>query len=120
MPDYNNTNESLDLRTRAYLDINCAHCHSEETHCAYRSMRFGFSYTEDYSNIGVCVEPDTDLGFELGNIVEPGDARNSVLHFRINSTEPSNRMPLLGREIIHAQGVELIENWINSLNNDCN
>ena len=120
LPNYNNTNESLDLRARAYLDINCAHCHSEETHCAYRPMRFGFSSTEDYSNIGVCVDPDTDLGFELGDIVQPGDARNSVLHFRINSIEPSNRMPLLGRQIIHAEGVELIENWINSLNNNCN
>jgi len=83
-------------------------------------MRFGFTDTQDYSNIGVCVDADTDLGFNLGHIVEPGDARNSVLHFRINSTEPSNRMPLLGRVSIHTEGVELIENWINSINNDCN
>ncbi|WP_299121479.1 hypothetical protein [uncultured Winogradskyella sp.] len=120
LPDYKNTDISLDLRARAYLDINCAHCHSEETHCAYRPMRFDFSETEDFSKIGVCVDPDTDLGFNLGSIVEPGDARNSVLHFRLNSTEPSNRMPLLGRAAIHSEGVELIEEWINSLNNDCN
>ncbi len=120
LPSYNDTDESLELRVRAYLDINCAHCHSEETHCAYRPMRFGFTDTQDYSNIGVCVDADTDLGFNLGHIVEPGDARNSVLHFRINSTEPSNRMPLLGRVSIHTEGVELIENWINSINNDCN
>ena len=120
LPNYNDTNESLDLRVRAYLDVNCAHCHSEETHCAYRPMRFDFSDTQDYTNIGVCVDPDTDLGFNLGHIVEPGDARNSVLHFRLNSTEPSKRMPLLGRATIHAEGVELIEDWINSFNNDCN
>jgi uncharacterized repeat protein (TIGR03806 family) len=120
LPNYNNTNESLDLRARAYLDINCAHCHSEETHCAYRPMRFDFIDTENYTNIGVCVDPDTDLGLDLGHIVEPGDPRNSVLHFRLNSIEPSNRMPLLGRTITHTEGVELIEEWINSLTNECN
>ncbi len=120
LPDYNNTNESLEHRVRAYLDINCAHCHSEETHCDYRPMRFDFSDTEDFSNIGVCVDPDTDLGIGLGHIVEPGDARNSVLHFRLNSTEPSDRMPLLARTVVHVEGVQLIEEWINTLTNDCN
>ncbi|MFC0603491.1 Ig-like domain-containing protein [Winogradskyella pulchriflava] len=120
LPDYNDTSKPLDLRVRAYLEINCAHCHSEETHCAYRPMRFGYNDTQDYSNIGVCVDPDTDLGEGLGHIVEPGDARNSVLHFRINSTEPSTRMPLIGRSLRHTEGIELIEEWIDSLNIDCN
>jgi len=120
LPDYNNTSESLDLRARAYLDINCAHCHSEETHCAYRPIRFGYNDTESFNNIGVCVSADTDLGEGLGFIVEPGDARNSVLHFRINSLEPSTRMPLIGRSLRHNEGVNLIEEWINSLNIDCN
>ena len=120
LPNYNDTNESLDLRVRAYLDVNCAHCHSEETHCAYRPMRFDFTDTQNNTNIGVCVDPDTDLGLDLGHIVEPGDARNSVLHFRLSSTEPSYRMPLMGRVTVHTEGVQLIEGWINSLNNDCN
>lgn len=120
MPNYNDESVALELRVRAYLDINCAHCHSEETHCAYRPMRFDYSDTSDLTNIGVCVEPDTDLGFDLGHIVEPGDARNSVLHFRLNSTEPSNRMPLLARSIVHIEGVELVEAWINSLDTNCN
>ena len=119
MPNYNDTSQSLDLRARAYLDINCAHCHSEETHCAYRPMRFDFSDTEDFTNLGVCVDPDTNLGSDLGHIIEPRNARNSVLHFRLNSTEPSNRMPLLGRVTIHTEGVELIEAWINTLTNTC-
>ena len=120
LPDYNNTSETLESRVRAYVDINCAHCHSEETHCAYRPVRFDFSSTEDLVNLGVCVDADTDLGFNLGHIVEPGDARNSVLYFRLNSTEPSNRMPLLARTIVHVEGVQLIEDWINSLDNNCN
>lgn len=120
LPNYSDNSESLESRVRAYLDINCAHCHSEETHCSYRPMRFGFNDTQDYSNIGVCVDPDTDLGEDLGHIVEPGDPRNSVLHYRLNSIEPSTRMPLLGRSLRHNEGVNLIEEWINSLNIDCN
>lgn len=120
LPNYNDTSETLGNRVRAYLDINCAHCHSEETHCAYRPLRFDYSETNDFTNMGVCVDADTDLGFDLGHIIEPGDARNSVLHYRLNSTEPSDRMPLLARTIVHAEGVELIEEWINSLNTNCN
>tara|TARA_R100001369_G_scaffold8893_3_gene21348 strand:- start:9875 stop:11194 length:1320 start_codon:yes stop_codon:yes gene_type:complete len=120
IPDYNNTTEPLELRVRAYLDINCAHCHSEETHCAYRPLRFDYNDTEDSSNMGVCVDPDTDLGEGLARIVEPGDARNSVLHFRLNSLEQSYRMPLLGRTLRHVEGVNLIEEWIDNLNTDCN
>ncbi|MEM9679739.1 MAG: hypothetical protein AAF901_05400, partial [Bacteroidota bacterium] len=119
LPDYNDPSEPIELRVRAYLDINCAHCHSEETHCAYRPMRFGYNDTVDFSNIGVCVDPDTDLGQDLGHIVEPGDARNSVLHFRLQSTEASFRMPLLGRTLMHTEGVDLIEEWIDNLTIEC-
>ncbi len=59
-------------------------------------MRFDFSDTQYYTKIGVCEDTDTNLGLNLGHIVEPSDARNSVLHFKLNSTELSNRIPLLG------------------------
>ena len=120
LPDYNDLSQPLELRARAYLDINCAHCHSEETHCAYRPLRLDFTDTVNPTNMGVCVDPDTDLGEDLGHIVEPGDARFSVLHFRLNSTEQSTRMPLLGRTLIHSDGVTLIEEWIDSLQTECN
>jgi uncharacterized repeat protein (TIGR03806 family) len=119
MPDYNNTSEPIDLRVRAYIDINCAHCHSEETHCDYRPMRLDYIDTEDFSNIGVCVEPDTDLGEGLGKIVQPGDPLNSVLHFRLSSVEQSYRMPLLGRTLKDNKGVNLIEQWIDQLSTEC-
>ncbi|WP_244954725.1 Ig-like domain-containing protein [Winogradskyella helgolandensis] len=120
LPDYSDESDTLGLRVRAYLDINCAHCHSENTHCSYRPMRLDFLSTEDITNMGVCIEADTNLGFGLDHIVVPGDARNSVMHFRISATEPSTRMPLLARTIVHTEGVQLIEAWINSLNINCN
>ena len=112
--------KSLEMRVRSYLDINCAHCHSEESHCAYRPIRFNFLATADPTNLGVCVVPDTDLGVGLTHIVEPQDTRNSVLFYRINETEESVRMPLLGRTLKHVEGIQLIEAWINSLTTQCN
>ncbi|MDO6595790.1 hypothetical protein Q4512_02615 [Oceanihabitans sp. 2_MG-2023] len=120
LPKWDDTTLSLDLRARAYLEINCAHCHSEESHCAYRPVRFNFNATSDPLNMGVCVVPDTDLGVGLTYIVEPRSTRNSVLFYRLNETEESVRMPLLARTLRHQEGIELIEEWINSLNINCN
>lgn len=120
IPNWEDTTVSLELRARAYLDINCAHCHSNEAHCAYRPIRLDFESSNNTENQGVCIEPDTDLGVGLSHIVTPGNADRSVMHYRISSTDESVRMPLLGRTLIHEEGVALINTWITSLDNNCN
>ncbi|SDR72456.1 conserved hypothetical protein, HNE_0200 family [Formosa sp. Hel1_31_208] len=110
--------QDLELRVRSYLDINCAHCHSEESYCEYRPMRFGFNENGDDTNKGVCVEPDTQIA-GTSFIVTPGNIDTSVLRFRINSIEEQNRMPIIGRTLKHEEGVRLIEEWINSLSGEC-
>ena len=120
LPNWEDETQSLNSRARAYLDINCAHCHSEESHCAYRPMRFNFNATSNPENIGVCVVPDTDLQVGLTHIVAPQNSRNSVLFYRLNETEESVRMPLLGRSLRHTEGIQLVEEWINSLTIPCN
>lgn len=119
VPNYNDDSFPLENRVRAYLDINCAHCHSDEGHCDYRPIRLDYESTIDYANLGICIPPDESIGEGLGDIIVPGDPRNSMLHFRINSTDESNRMPLLGRSAVHTEGVELIEEWIEGLTNTC-
>jgi hypothetical protein len=110
----------LELRARSYLDINCAHCHSDGAHCDYRPIRLAFSETEEPSNAGVCINPDEQINTALVNIVVPGRSDRSVLWFRLDSAEPQYRMPLLGRSVQHDEGIALIEEWINSLDNNCN
>lgn len=120
--DYNDTSQSLDMRVRSYVDINCASCHSEGGHCDYRPVRFAFNENELLSNRGVCVTPDNqflDLS-EDQKIVKPGDPENSVLFKRISSIEENKRMPLLGRNSRHDEGIALIEAWILSLAESCN
>jgi uncharacterized repeat protein (TIGR03806 family) len=104
--DYNDTSKSLSLRARSYVDINCAHCHQNNSHCDYRPMRFAFSETANPTNLGVCVVPqDTSVN----------NINRSMLYYRLNTSDESFRMPLLGRSVIHQEGLELMEQWINSL-----
>ncbi|WP_425076335.1 hypothetical protein [Psychroserpens sp. S379A] len=116
--DWSDESLPLELRVRSYLDINCAHCHSEESYCEYRPMRLAFNENNDDTNKGVCVTPDTQIS-PLTHIIAKGQIDKSVLHFRISSTEEQYRMPLLGRTLQHVEGVRLIEEWINSLDGEC-
>lgn len=116
---WDDPNEPLDLRVRSYIDINCAHCHAEQSYCEYRPMRFAFNTNNDLTNMGVCVEPDTNIGSEYPFIMNPGDADASVVMFRISSIEEQYRMPLLGRTLQHVEGVELIREWMNALPDRC-
>lgn len=113
--DYHDESQDLELRLRSYLDINCAHCHSEGRHCDYRPMRLAFSETTSKLNMGLCVEPDEFINSALTYIVTPSNINRSVMHFRLNSTEENMRMPLLGRTLVHEEGVQLLEDWINSI-----
>lgn len=118
--DYHDATQPLDLRVRSYVDANCAHCHQDEARCYYRPVRFPFSQTGTDSNIGICLVADEPISPTLTKVVSPGNYSKSVMHYRISTNEESERMPLLGRTIIHDEGVALIEEWISSLTQNCN
>lgn len=118
--DYNDTSKSLEKRARSYVDINCAHCHQNGKHCDYRPMRFAFTETGNangLTNMGVCVDTQDMQNFApaLGKIVTPGNVNRSMLYYRLNTTNETYRMPLHGRTIIHEEGLNLMGQWINSL-----
>ncbi len=117
---YKDENLPLEDRVRGYLDINCAHCHSEESHCAYRDIRLDYFSTSEQDNLGVCVVQDTEINETLSHIVAPSNPLRSVLHYRMSVTDEEYRMPLLGRSVVHNEGLMLIEQWINSLDTICN
>lgn len=47
----------------------------------------------------------------------PGHPEKSIMVYRFNSTEPGIMMPELGRTTVHFEGLKLIEDWIQSLDN---
>lgn len=119
MARWNDTNEDMTRRVRAYLDMNCAHCHSEGGHCDYRPMRFAWHETKDPAALGICVPAEEEVLPSLRYIVTAGDPEHSMLHHRMASTDEAVRMPLLGRSIVHEEGLALITAWIKTLEPPC-
>jgi uncharacterized repeat protein (TIGR03806 family) len=117
--DWTDEAQPLETRVRSYLDINCAHCHHEGSHCDYRAMRFAFNETTVPQNLGICVPPDEVISPSLTYIVAKKNSLRSVLTYRLKSVNPSERMPLLGRTVKHEEAVALIEQWINSMDAPC-
>ena len=112
-----NKHFSLDQRARAYLDINCAHCHIKGGD-AYNTGLFLEYEQTDKSHLGIMKSP-VSAGNGAGGFnydIVPGDASHSILAYRMNSTEPGTAMPELARTIIHKEGVKLIVDWINAMN----
>lgn len=118
--DYHDTTKPIDLRFRSYIDANCAHCHQDLGRCDYRAIRLGFGQSSDNNLLGICVQADEVISPTLQKIIAPGNANKSVLHYRMNTNDESERMPLLGRTIIHDEGVALVRDYINSLTITCN
>lgn len=109
----NAAHASLDDRARAYLDINCGHCHSATGPALTSGMSLDAA-THDRLKLGFCKQPiaaGKGTGGRLYGIV-PGDPDASILAFRMDSDEPAVMMPELGRSVIHREGVALIREWI--------
>lgn len=110
--------QDLSMRVRSYLDINCAHCHSEKGYCEYAPIRFEFNETEDISNMGVDVVHTFGIDDALSHIVAPGSPEESALFFRLSSTLDEYKMPIIGRSLQHEEGVDLLKSWIKSLDKE--
>jgi hypothetical protein len=80
-------------------------------------LRLAFSETSLSANMGVCITPDENINASLLKIIVPGNFTKSVMHFRLNSTDESTRMPLLGRTIVHEEGLQLLKDYIMSITN---
>ncbi|MBK9287607.1 MAG: hypothetical protein IPN38_07955 [Flavobacteriales bacterium] len=117
--DWTDDTQDLEQRVRAYLDMNCAHCHATGRHCDYRPMRFAWNETTDPVNLGVCMAPEDPIDPSQTHIVAAGNAGRSMMVYRMNSVDEAVRMPLMGRTVVHDEAVELISTWINSLNPPC-
>lgn len=117
--DWTDTSKPLELRVRSYLDINCAHCHTAGAYCDYTPMDLAFSKSTIPENLGLCREPVDFVSGDQQYIVAKQDAEGSLLYFRMNNNIQAEMMPLIGRTVIHTEAVQMIEQWINSMENPC-
>ncbi len=121
LPTWNDPNTGdVALRARAYLDANCAYCHS--AHGEARTTGLFLAFTEtDPLRLGICKAPvaagraSTTNSFD----VVPGKPDESILIHRVEATEASIAMPEIGRSTIHHEAATLLRQWVSGLPGTC-
>ncbi len=91
IPNYEDVAEPLARRARAYLDINCAHCHSPGgwEDASRRDLDFRFSTPLEQTGL--------DQRDEMARQLRDGN------------------MPYLGTTLLHDEGIELVLDYVESL-----
>jgi uncharacterized repeat protein (TIGR03806 family) len=92
LPDWQSGSYSLEERGRAYLDVNCAHCHNSNGVASDAKLNLNYETSFGNTNIG-----DNDKKKEIVNKMKRG------------------QMPRIGTSVVHEEGLELIRSYINSL-----
>jgi uncharacterized repeat protein (TIGR03806 family) len=111
---------TLEARTRTYLDINCGTCHRPGGAAATSALYLDLANSSE-ENLGVCKTP-VAAGRASGNLlfdIVPGRPEESILLHRMESTAPKVMMPEIARTLPHAEGIELVREWIASLSGTC-
>ncbi|WP_340154249.1 hypothetical protein [uncultured Winogradskyella sp.] len=96
LPNWEDTSLSLETRARAYIDINCAHCHIPGGTCA------------DQSSLNLAFE--TTL--EDSNILD----QTTLIDYRISFFLEGISMPYIGTSMRHTEGLDLVQSYLNTLN----
>jgi uncharacterized repeat protein (TIGR03806 family) len=110
------TTGSLHDRTRIYLDINCAHCHRPDGPANSSGLNLSI-HNQDLTTLGINKSP-VAAGRGSGNRkadIVPHSPDESILLFRLQSTDAGIMMPEVGRKVTHKEGVALVRAWIASL-----
>jgi mono/diheme cytochrome c family protein len=95
LPNWEDDTLTLQERARAYLDINCASCHIPGGQCEDQS-------TLDFSYVTL---------LENSDIVE----RKESIRFRVSEYNEGISMPFIGTTILHTEGVDLINAYLDTL-----
>jgi len=111
-----NAKASLDARARAYLHVNCTHCHTRGgggTAVFQTRLEFNLAQTK------LVNEKPTqgDLGITDPFVIAAGDPHRSVLYHRMAKLGPG-RMPHFGSQVVDERGLALIRQWIANLPHD--
>ena len=108
------TRYSLEWRARSYLEANCASCHRPGgTALGHWDARTITPTALAGLINGPLINPRGDAD---NRVIKPGDSLHSVLLQRMAS-RGTDQMPPLGSSIPDPVGVELLQQWIGSIQN---
>lgn len=111
---------ALDGASRAWLDINCAHCHSR-TGPARTSGLYLEPWEPDGPHLGRC-KPPIAAGRGTGGrsfSIVPGAPDESIFVHRLETERLGDMMPELGRSVSDHEGTALIAAWIGAMSGGC-
>jgi len=103
-------------RARIWLDVNCAHCHRPDGPASAAGLDLRLEQ-DDPSRWGVWKSP-VAAGRASGKLrygIVPGKPEESILVYRIASTDPGIMMPELPRQLVPEEALEVVRQWIREL-----
>ena len=78
-------------------------------------LEYNRNYADSPGKFGVCKDPVAGGKEGYPYDVIPGNADESYLLFRVETTDSRHKMPELGRSTVHQEGAQLIRSWIDYL-----
>lgn len=109
----NRANAPVTQVARAYLDVNCAHCHRPGASASNSGLDLRWEQ-QDPSALGIMKRP-VAAGRGAGSLlfgVVPGRPEESIMVHRMASTEPGVAMPELGKDTVDREGLAVVQRWI--------
>ncbi|MEO0899266.1 MAG: hypothetical protein AAFY71_22835 [Bacteroidota bacterium] len=92
LPNYKDENAPLEERGRAYLAMNCSHCHNPDGWSTPAELDFDFRYETPINQAGIIYETD-----------------------RIIEAVSEGEMPFIGTTLLDQEGVNLLVEYLESL-----
>lgn len=114
IPNPHDTTANLTDRSRAYLHSNCGNCHQPN---GPGRGGMDFRFASNWATAGYCNQLPSlgNFGISDARLLKPGVAAESIIPLRMARSD-IHRMPPLGVSVADTQGLNVIQNWINSLN----
>ncbi|TMM48893.1 SO2930 family diheme c-type cytochrome [Qipengyuania marisflavi] len=107
---------SAQAAARAYLDVNCAHCHRPGATASNSGLDLRWEQNDPHA-LGIGKRPvaaGRGAGTHLFDIV-PGKPEESILVHRMLSEDPGVAMPELGKATVDDDGVAAVRRWIEEM-----
>lgn len=116
MPYWQDSSATFEQRAKAYLDVNCVHCHRPAGPGGTSGLYLDYLATrpEDWG----INKPPVSAGTGSGHLqfdIAPGQSDASILVYRMESLDPGVMMPELGRTMVHTEAMQVIRAWIDQL-----
>ena len=107
----------VEQRVRAYLEVNCQHCHNDKG-AASNTGYYLDHYRDVDAGYGVCKKPTATGGGSCGrqHVLVPGSSGDSIVACRLAAeNDPQRMMPPIARSVAHDEASALMNQWIDTV-----